>query len=149
MRINKNKIVTFVILSSIIAIRLIYLNADSVSIQDIHNQDEGNYSMNVRNYAVEGVFIKDQTNFFFLTPVFSSLQLPFVLIFGVHFWSFRLVNAITALLTIGLGYWFLKKEIAKKTAAIFVVLLGFNFLYLVLLHLLITLGFLSANNQSY
>jgi 4-amino-4-deoxy-L-arabinose transferase-like glycosyltransferase len=81
--------------------------------------------------VVEGVWIKDETNFFLLSPVFSFLQLPIVELFGVHFWSFRLVNTITSLLTILVGYLFLRKIFNKKTAIIFGLLLGFNFLYLV------------------
>src|SRR3990167_7013162 len=131
MKVISTKILIVILIVLVIIFRLAYLDADTVAIDTLHNQDEGNYSYNVRNFVVEGTWIKDQTNFFLLTPIFSLLQLSFVKILGVHFWSFRLINALTSFGTVCLGYWFLKKEISKEAASIFSILLGFDFLYLI------------------
>ena len=125
------KILTAAVIALIIALRFINLDADTVAVQPIHNQDEGNYSQNARNFVAGHHWINDETNFFLLSPVFSFLQLPFLAIFGVHFWTFRAVNAVASLLTILIGYLFLKDIAGKKAAIIFTLLLGLNFLYLV------------------
>lgn len=111
--------------------RSVYLNSDTVPIQELHNEDEGNYVHNIRNYVVEGTFIKDQTNFIFLSPVFSFLIYPIIKTLGVHIYSFRLINSITSTLTILLGFAFLSKEVSKRAGIVFLILLTSDFLYLI------------------
>jgi 4-amino-4-deoxy-L-arabinose transferase-like glycosyltransferase len=111
--------------------RLVNLDADAVAIEALHNQDEGNYNANVRNLIVSHQWFRDQTNFVLLTPLFAAMQVPFVWLFGVHLWSFRLLNVVMSLLTLGVGYFFLKKEVSRRAAIYWLVIIGFNFLYLV------------------
>lgn len=127
----KKHILYLLLIFCILLPRIIFLNSDTVAIPALHNQDEGNYSYNVRNYVVEGSWITDQTNFFFLTPVFSILQLPFVKTLGVHIYSFRLISTSSSVLTMVLGYWILQKKANTNASILFVILLGTNFLYLV------------------
>ena len=128
---NKKKIYISLILITVLIIRLVFLDSDGISISLLANQDEGNYSYNVRNAIVEETWITDQTNFFLLTPVFSYIQFIIASILGIHIWSLRLINIIFSLGTLALGYIFLKREFSNKVANYFLVFLGINFFYLV------------------
>lgn len=116
---------------AIILLRFVFLDSDTVAIQTLHNEDEGNYSYNARNLIVNGELINDQTNFYFISPIFTFLQIPIIKLFGIHVWAFRLINVLTSISTLYLGYWFLKKETNRTIAKYFIMILGLNFLYLI------------------
>lgn len=108
------------------------MNSDTVPILNLHNQDEGNYALNSRNFVISGKLVSDQTNFYLVTPVFSFAQIIAYKIFGVHIWSTRLPSSFFAILTILTWFLFLTKYRGSRyTAAVFALLLGSDFLYLI------------------
>jgi|GEM_PF-2292071 len=119
----------FVALASL---RFINLSADPVPLTWLHNQDEGNYSYNTRNLVLARRLVTDEVNFFFVSPLWTLLQYPFVKIGGVWFESFRLPAALSSvLLAAALALFALKTLKSRLLAFLGGLLVLVNFLILV------------------
>ena len=130
-RLNKT-ILLIIALIGLGSLSFINLSADPVPLLWLHNQDEGNYSYNTRNLVLENKLVTDEVNFFFVSPLWTTIQLPFVKTFGIHFESFRFPAALSPILLAIIVFFFIQKVTGNR-------LLGFvgglltisNFLVLV------------------
>lgn len=93
-KLNKN-LLLILILVGLSSLRFINLSADPVPLLWLHNQDEGNYSYNTRNLVLENKLVTDDVNFFFVSPLWTTIQFPIVKTFGIHFESFRFPAALS------------------------------------------------------
>jgi 4-amino-4-deoxy-L-arabinose transferase-like glycosyltransferase len=73
--------------------------------------DEGWYSLNARNQALFGQWVQDEHNVsLVLCPLHTLALWASYAVFGVSFWSTRIVGALASALTIGLIGWRLRKQ---------------------------------------
>ncbi len=114
---NIKLLLPIVILVTLASLRFINLSVDPVPIPTLHNEDEGNYSYNARNLALENKLVTDDTNFFFVAPLWTIIQYPFVKIIGIKFEAFRFPAALASLGLALLIFWFVKKVSGKTWLA--------------------------------
>ncbi|MCX6784022.1 MAG: glycosyltransferase family 39 protein [candidate division WWE3 bacterium] len=113
-------------------LRFTNLSADPVNISILHNEDEGNYSYNARNLTLNNKLIVDGVNFFFVSPLWTILQYPFVKVVGVTFSAFRLPAALSSIILIIAIIFFVKKVTNKVIFGLIAGLLtASNFLLLI------------------
>jgi 4-amino-4-deoxy-L-arabinose transferase-like glycosyltransferase len=100
-------------------LRLLYLDADPSGLLSVaFLTDEGWYSQAARNHAVFGRFILDEHNVaLVLCPLHTLLLRLSYALFGVSFWSTRVVGALASALTVGLVAWRLRSRPAVAAMA--------------------------------
>ncbi len=102
--------------------RLVRLDADpSGMLSTAFLTDEGWYSQAARNHAVFGQWSLDEHNVaLVLCPLHTFLLRLSYALFGVSFWSTRIVGAFASVMTVGLVAWCLRArpKVATLAAAI-------------------------------
>jgi 4-amino-4-deoxy-L-arabinose transferase-like glycosyltransferase len=122
-----------VVLLLIIALRIVYLDADPPPFLDWSGgyvADEMALAHNARNKVLFGQWITDEWNPLFYTPLLTLLEYVSFSLFGVGLKSLRLVNVLFISLGLVLFYWTMREGVGKKAALLSLILLGFNFIFL-------------------
>lgn len=110
--------------------RVIHLNADPANGPFIEAGDEGTHSYAARNLYLYGAWRTDGLYFAGIMPIYPLLQIIGLLLFGVHIYAFRFVNIIASVITPCVLYFFLQKELGKKSALVGTVPFLLNSFYL-------------------
>jgi 4-amino-4-deoxy-L-arabinose transferase-like glycosyltransferase len=122
-----------IIFITILALRLIHLDADSplnLSSSGGFFGDEMASAHNARNKVLFGEWISDEWNPFIYSPLQTLLEYAFFSVLGVGLVPLRLVN----IFVLFLGFWLLLLTLRRDrdwpTALLAVGLLGFNYIFL-------------------
>lgn len=121
------------VLILIAAIRFIHLEADppiSLSPSGGLFGDEAALAHNARNKVLFGMWITDEWNPFIYNPILTVLEYSSFLAFGVGLIQIRIVNILAVLFSFYLLFISLKESAGKRVALFSIVLLGFNYIFL-------------------
>jgi 4-amino-4-deoxy-L-arabinose transferase-like glycosyltransferase len=94
------------------SLRFVALDADPAHLLlPVFFTDEGWYSLNARNHALFGHWVMDEHNVaLVLCPLHTLALRASYALFGVSFWSTRIVGAVASALTVGLIGWRLRSR---------------------------------------
>ncbi len=117
----------------IISIRLFYLGADPPVYLESSGGlfgDEAALAFNARNKILFGHWITDEFNPIIYNPILTVLEYLSFCVFGVGLIQLRLVNVVSAIMSFLLLFAVLKKNNGIRIASLSLVLLGFNYIFI-------------------
>ena len=131
----KRKFVWLVIFlfALLLLVRILYPTADapgSLSTSAGAYLDESSTGHNARNKALYGRWVTDEWNPFIYSPLFTLLQYINFSLLGVSFFSQHLLPILLSWLSLILFYFGLKEYFNRRTALLALVLLGFNYFFI-------------------
>jgi len=123
-------IILFLLIAGIsVYFHTVNLHADPPIETFLEAGDEGTHSYAARQLYLKGDWATDGVYFGGMMPVYPLLQVTGVVIFGVHNYAFRFVNVVFSLATSVVLFWFLSREVGKKSAFIGFASLGLSFFF--------------------
>ncbi len=114
-------------------IRILYPTADapgSLSTSAGAYFDESSSGHNARNKVLYGRWVTDEWNPFIYSPLFTLLQYIIFSLLGVSFFSQHLLPVLLSWLSLILFYFGLKEYFDRRTALLALILLGFNYFFI-------------------
>ncbi len=92
--------------------------------------DEGALAHNARNKVLFGEWEMDDWNDFYYSPILTYIKWGIFSLFGVGLTQVRLVPVVFSWLTLGMLYLALRITLTRSASILGVVLLGFNYIFL-------------------
>jgi len=131
----KRKFVWLVIFlfALLLLVRILYPTADapgSLSTSAGAYLDESSTGHNARNKVLYGRWVTDEWNPFIYSPLFTLLQYINFSLLGVSFCSQHFLPVLLSWLSLILFYFGLKEYFNRRTALLALVLLGFNYFFI-------------------